>query len=251
MIPSHDNASRFTLFESFPTTANGLLPHALEIFFAFANLHLRPLPPLPDLPPPLIGQLVKRGPVHRVIVVKLDVPAVDLHELLRGHNLAHIDVKLHLLAREGVDEGVDELEEAPDDPGHVLHARVAEPFRVVILQNRERLPTLAHGWVLPALAALLEVDQNGEGFLTGGDEVDAALEHEDQILHLPFTPLSVLSMRVEIEAWSAGVVVAEDDLLTRLVLFEYVVGRQALDLKFSAPDQSSFKARHCVGFVPF
>ena len=242
MVSSQDNAPRFTFLKGFPITANRLIPHTLEIFFTFANLPPRPLPPLPDLPPPLVGQLVERGPVELVIVLKIHVPAVDAHELLGRDDLAHVDVELHLLPRQGVDEGVDELEEAPDDPGHVLDARVAQALRVVVLQDRERLPALRHGGVLPALAALLEVDQDGEGFLTGGDEVDAALQHEDEVLHLPFAPFGVLSVRVQVEAGSAGVVVAEDDLLARLVLFGYVVGRQALDFEFPAPEQGRFEA---------
>ena len=184
-----------------------------------------------------------------MLILKLHVPAVNGHQLLRRHDLPHIDIELHLLPRQRIDERIDQLEEAPHDPGHVLDARVAEPLRVVVLQDGERLPALRHGGVL-ALAALLEVDQDGQGFLAGRDEVDAALEHEDEVLHLLLAALCVLPVRVQVEAGPALVVVAPDDLLARLVLAGYVVGRVLLDLELAPPDQGALQARRRVGFVP-
>ena len=120
----------------------------------------------------------------------------------------------------------------------------------MILQDRKRLPALTHRGVL-AFPTLLEIDQDRERFLTRRDQVDAALEHEDEMLHLLFPPLCVLLVGVQVEAGSACVVVAEDDLFPRRVLFGYVVCRVALDVELAAPNEGGFEAVDCVGFVPF
>ena len=170
-----------------------------------------------------------------MIVFEIHIAAVDLHQLLRRYHLPHIDVELHLLSGQRVDERVYQLEEPPHEPGHVLDARVAESLRIMVLQYRKGLSALSHGRIL-AFAALLEIYQDGQRFLTGRDQVDAALEHEDEMLHLLFPPLCILPVRIQVQAGSAFVVVAEDDLLARLVLFGYVVCRVAFDFEFTAPD---------------
>ena len=58
-------------------------------------------------------------------------------------------------------------------------------------------------------------------------------------------------MRIQVEAWSACVVVAEDDLLSRLVLFGYVFGCVALNVEFPAPDKGGLEAGDCMVFIPF
>ena len=120
----------------------------------------------------------------------------------------------------------------------------------MVLQDRKRLPALRHARVLP-LATLFEIDQDREHLLPRRDQVDAALEHEYEVLHLPLASLCVLQMRVQVEAGPAGVIVAEDDLFARLVFFGYVICGVAFDFEFPAPDESGFEAGDCVGFVPF
>ena len=120
----------------------------------------------------------------------------------------------------------------------------------MILQNRKRLSALSHGGVL-AFPTLLEIDEDREGFLPRRDQVDAALKHEYEMLHLLFPPLRILPVRVQVEAGSAGVIVAEDDLFPRRVLFGYVVCRVAVNVELTAPDQGGFEPVDGVGFVPF
>lgn len=220
------------------------------MLFTLANLLPRTLPTLPDLPPSLVRQCVQCGPIDPVLILKLHVPTVDLHQLLRRHDLPHIDIELHLLSRQRINKRVDQLEEPPHDPRHILHASVAEPLRVMILQDRQRLPALRHRRIL-ALSTLLEIDQDRQRLLPGRHQVDGALEHEDEMLHLLLPPLRVLLVRVQVQAGSAFIVVAEDDLLARRVLFGYVVRRVALDVEFPAPDQGGSQAGDGVGFVPF
>ena len=235
LVPhSHNSTPRLSIFQGVRTPANGL-PNALEIFLAFANLFPRRLPALHDLFPSLVRQRVQRGPVQAVVVFEFHVAAVNLHQLLRRYHLPHINVKFHLLSGQRVDERVYQLEEPPHEPGHVLDARVAESLWIMVLQYRKGLSALSHGRVL-AFATLLEVDQDGQRFLTGRNQVDAALEHEDEMLHLLFPPLCILSVRIEVQAGSAFVVVAKDDLLARLVFFGYVVCCMAFDFEFAAPD---------------
>ena len=65
-----------------------------------------------------------------------------------------------------------------------------------------------------------------------------------------FPPFRILLVRIEVEAGSAFVVVAQDYLFSCLVLFGYVVCGVAFDLEFSAPDESGLEAGDGVWFVP-
>lgn len=91
---------------------------ARKVVLVLADELAARLPALQLGSPPLLAQLQQRRPVDRVVVLELELAVAELGgELLLGHVLAHVLVELELLARQGVDEGGDELEEAPDDPG--------------------------------------------------------------------------------------------------------------------------------------
>ena len=77
----------------------------------------------------------------------------------------------------------------------------------MVLENGDCLTALANGCVL-ALARVAEVDEEGPSFGAGGHEVYAAFEHEDEVLDLFLGAFRVLEVWVQVEAWSAAVVVA-------------------------------------------
>lgn len=109
---------------------------------------------------------VERGPVDRVVVLELHVTANRLHELLGGNMLAQIFVELELFASKRVDEGCDELEEAPDIERccksiiskcwlsrnnawlTVNYQSTSQPLGVVVLQNTQGLLCLTDRCVL-------------------------------------------------------------------------------------------------------
>ena len=114
----------------------------------------------------------------------------------------------------------------------------SQPLRVVALQDVEHLAGQAQPRrrVGPALARL-EVDQQGQRLLAGRHDVDDPLQHEDEVLHLPRARVRVLPARVQVVAHPPLLVVAQDDLLARLVLGRDVVRRQALDAVLAPPGQ--------------
>lgn len=64
-------------------------------------------------------------------------------------------------------------------------------------------------------------------------------------------PFRILLVGVEVQARPAFVVIPEDELFPRLVLFGYVVWGVAFDFEFSAPDECGLETGDGVGFVPF
>lgn len=97
---------------------------SFEIGLEFAD-------PLPASDPPLsvrgsalVGDLVQRWPIRRVIVLEIDLAAVSGHQLGWRDVAAEVFVELQLLASEWVDEGRDELEEAPYRPGNYIQSLV-------------------------------------------------------------------------------------------------------------------------------
>ncbi len=96
--------------------SKALLVSSLEIGFQFAD-------PLPPSDPPLsiscfslVRDVIHRRPIRSVIVMEIHLAAIRRHQLGRWDVLAEVFVELQLLAREGVDEGRDELKEAPYRP---------------------------------------------------------------------------------------------------------------------------------------
>ncbi len=88
-----------------------------EIIFRLADDGTRGPPPRQLGFAALLAQLVERWPVHVVVVLKVHVAGpVGAPQLLRGDVLLHVFVELELLPRDGVDEGCDDFEKAPDNP---------------------------------------------------------------------------------------------------------------------------------------
>lgn len=98
-----------------------------------------------------------------MVVLKLPraVPPL-LHHLLARKEAVVEDarVEAHLVARDGVDEGHDELEEGVHEEGHVDDECEAEPLGVVRLDDVEHLARGAEGGVLGFVG---EVDEEVEG----------------------------------------------------------------------------------------
>lgn len=87
-----------------------------QIALTLSNLLPRLHPSLHHRIPFLSSELVQCGPIYIVLVHKIDVAAVCLEELGRGHELPEVLVVLDFLAGGGVNERIDEFEEGPDDP---------------------------------------------------------------------------------------------------------------------------------------
>ena len=87
------------------------------------------------------------------------------------------------------------------------YVRAAQALGVVVLEDAEDLTACSDAG-LAAGAAVSEVDQEGEGFLTRGCDVEGALEHVDEVFDLLGAVLGVLLVGEEVEAGSAFVVVA-------------------------------------------
>lgn len=97
-------------------TLQGCLIASSQIRFIFANLLTARYPPLAVRSTPLLALLVKRGPVNRVIVHKVDVTAVGLVKLRWRDVLSQVLIEDHLLLCDGIDERTDELEKGGDVP---------------------------------------------------------------------------------------------------------------------------------------
>lgn len=107
--PSH---SLFFLFSQTPHFST------LKIPFILTHPLPSPLPPVPQLPFTPFRKLFQGRPVYIMVVFEQDVSAVGFEELFGGHVQAEIFVKGDFFAGEGVDEGADELEEGPEQPGY-------------------------------------------------------------------------------------------------------------------------------------
>jgi hypothetical protein len=129
----------------------------------------------------------------------------------------------------------------------------AHPLRIVRLQDVQDLAALTDaGRRVGTLLAGDEVDEQRERLLARRQQVQHALDHEDKVLDLARAGLRVLPGRVEVVAGAAPLVVAQEDLLARLVLGADVLGGQLrLDAVVAPPrervEQPSLRAL----FVPF
>ncbi len=132
----------------------------------------------------------------------------------------------------------------------INNQRPPQPLRIMILQNTQRLPALAHAGIAPR-RTLLEIHQQTQRLLARHHQVDHALDHEYQMLHLPLAAFGVLFPRVEIQTRARRDVVAQDDLFARFVLGRYVAGRVRGEAVFAAPGEGREESAGCVGRVPF
>jgi len=106
----------------------------------------------------------------------------------------------------------------------------------VVLQNVDCLTALPDCGAV-AFASVFEVDEDGEGFLTRGHEVDAAFEHVDEVLDLLVAFLRILFMRAQIQTRPALIVIPKYKLLPRLILLADIISCVALDTILPSPDQ--------------
>lgn len=91
---------------------------ALEVVLKLSNLFATLDPALAVGFTPLLGQLVKGGPVDGVVVFEFDLTTHGLHELAGRNVFAQVFVKLELLSGIWVDERRDQLEESPNEEGY-------------------------------------------------------------------------------------------------------------------------------------
>ena len=142
-----------------------------------------------------------------MLVLEIHVPAVCVHQLRRRHELLQRLLEHQLFPRQGVDEGRDDLEKAPDDPRDVDHHRSPQTLGVVGLQNGEDGFARREGGVFGHGSFV--VDEQGKGFLTRGHELNGALDHEDEVLDLALACFGVLFCGVEVQAGASGDVEAK------------------------------------------
>ena len=184
LVPGRQNPTALDLSQT-------LLVPSFKVALAFADPLPTANPPLPIRRPPLIRDLIQCRPIRRMIVLEVHLAAIRAHQLGRRDVLAEVLVEFQLLARERVDEGRDELEEAPYRPWDCMYIGVSlssddafssgyasglrcrrrgqgegrntidyqsppQPLRIVRLQDIQRLPSLPNARIAAA-AALLEV----------------------------------------------------------------------------------------------
>lgn len=110
-----------------------LLIPSLEVCLELADPLPASAPPLSIRRSALVRDLVDCRPIRSVIVLEIHLPAIRPHQLGGRDVEAEVLVEFQLLAREGVDEGGDELEEAPYCPGDCIIARVlTSGFRLFV-----------------------------------------------------------------------------------------------------------------------
>lgn len=174
-------------------------------------------------------------------------------QLLRRHIGLHVLIELELLLRNRVQEWFDDLEESHHHPWHVDDQRLAQSLRVMCLKDVEHFLGLADGRAgVAARPARLEVDEERQRLLTGGHQLDAPLQHEDQVLDLTMAGLGVLSTWIQVLASPPFLVEAQDDLLACLVLRGDVLwGEFVVHAKLASPEQSGNQPLLGLSLVPF
>lgn len=125
-----------------------------------------------------------------------------------------------------------------------------QSLRVVSLEDTHDLPRRADAR-LASSTAIPKVDQERERFLPRGRNVQGALEHVDQVLHLLRVGLCVLVLRQQVQAGPTLLVEAQDDLLARCVLLGDVLGREGVGAELAAPDECVLEPFLGLCYVPF
>lgn len=108
---------------------------------------------------------------------------------------------------------------------------------IVVLKNIENLLRDAKA-CLTACTGVPEVDQQTQGLLAWGMEVNCPFEHVDHMLNSSRGLFGVLVLGQQVLARSSFLVESEDELLSGLVLLRDVVSSQLVCAILAAPDQS-------------
>lgn len=90
---------------------------------------------------PRLRKLDEMRPIRLVVILELNVPAKLLPDIVRREEpvLDDLGVEPHLVARDGIDERVDELVKGIQHPGDVDDQGTPETFWVMGLQNVQDL----------------------------------------------------------------------------------------------------------------
>lgn len=75
------------------------------------------------LPAAISGKVEHGGPISLVIIDEINLAAVVLEQLLGRDEFIEVLVVLDLFACVGVDEGINDFEEAPQKPGNCRDRR--------------------------------------------------------------------------------------------------------------------------------
>lgn len=137
--------------------------------------------------------------------------------------------------------------------GHTVdNESASESFGVVVLKDVKNFAsqTESGSRVRPGLARL-EVDEQRQSLNLGRHKLDNALEHEDEVLNLARRGLGVLAAGVQVMADAALLVVAQDNLLSSLVLGRDVIRGQLLDTVLSPPRKRAQDAFLSLLLIPF
>ena len=160
------------------------------------------------------------SPVLVVFVLKVAIAAPLLHCHVRGEQavLEDLRVEFDLLARDGVDEGHDDLEEGIDEEGDIDNAGEPQAFGVVVLEDVEDGVCGGEGRVLAPVAEVYKESKVPKGqyrstsLLYGSrgyvfdllntrfHKIHAALEHPNRKLDLTRRFCGVLTTGNHVES---------------------------------------------------